>query len=199
VADALVSSTAIANFEPDLLRKRFEKHPDALAKVSERIAELGQEREGRSGRIAELVKTLDQADPANGEKVFTSGKGACLVCHRVGETGGQIGPDLSTIGRIRTGRDLYESVLYPSESIARDFDTYEVTVKSSGQVRVGVIHEQTARGLALVNPGGQRELITHDDVANLRRLPTSLMPMGLEQTLAPEELRDLIAWLLSRK
>jgi putative membrane-bound dehydrogenase-like protein len=199
VADALVSSTAIANFEPDLLRKRFEKHPDALAKVSERIAELGQEREGRSGRIAELVKTLDQADPANGEKVFTSGKGACLVCHRVGETGGQIGPDLSTIGRIRTGRDLYESVLYPSESIARDFDTYEVTVKSSGQVRVGVIHEQTARGLALVNPGGQREDIPHDDVANLRRLPTSLMPMGLEQTLAPEELRDLVAWLLSRK
>jgi putative membrane-bound dehydrogenase-like protein len=199
VAAALTASTAIANFEPDLLRKRFEKHPAALATLEARLAELAKEREGRSSRIEELVKGLDQADPANGEKVFTSGKGACLVCHRVGETGGQIGPDLSTIGRIRTGRDLYESVLYPGESIARDFDTYEVTVKSSGQVRVGVIHEQTARGLELVNPGGQREEIPHDDIANLRRLPTSLMPMGLEQTLAPEELRDLVAWLLSRK
>lgn len=199
VAAALVASPALAGFEPELLKKRFEKHPAAFASVEARLAELAKEREGRAGRIEELVKRLGQADPANGETVFASGKGACLVCHRVGETGGQIGPDLSTIGRIRTGRDLYESVLYPGESIARDFDTYEVTVKSGGQTRVGVIHEQTARGLELVNPGGQRERIPHDDIAGLRRVPASLMPMGLEQTMSPEELRDLVAWLLTKK
>lgn len=199
VAAALTASNAIANFEPALLRKRFETHPAALAAIEARLVALDKEREGRGDRIEELVKGLAQANPAKGETIFTSGKGACLVCHRVGETGGQIGPDLTTIGRIRTGRDLYESVLYPSESIARDFDTYEVTVKSGGAIRIGVIHEQTSRGLELVNPGGQREEIPHEEIASLRRIPTSLMPMGLEQTLAPEELRDLVAWLLSRK
>ncbi len=198
LADTMAASSVIGNFDAEMLRKRFEKHPDALAKIDARLAAFAQEREGRSGRIEELVAGLAQADPAKGESVFTSGKGACLVCHRVGETGGQIGPDLSTIGRIRSGRDLYESVLYPSESIARDFDTYEASTKS-GETLVGLIHGQTARGVDLVNPGGQKQEIAHENVANLRRIPSSLMPMGLEQTLAPEELRDLLAWLLTRK
>lgn len=198
VAEALVASPVIGNFDADLLRKRFEKHPEALARVEAALATFASEREGRSGRIEELVRGLETADPAKGETAFTSGKGACVVCHRVGETGGQIGPDLSTIGRIRGGSDLYESVLYPSESIARDFDTYEVTTRT-GTPRVGLIDGQTARGLELVNPGGQREEIAHEDITSLRRIPTSLMPMGLEQTLTPDELRDMIAWLLTKR
>lgn len=199
VADALIASPVIGNFEVEMLRKRFEKHPAALAKIDARLTALESERAGRSERLEALAATVAQADPANGEKIFLSGKGACLVCHRVGETGGQIGPDLSTIGRIRSARDLFESVLFPGESIARDFDTYEIGVKSSGQVRVGLIREQTAHGLELVSLSGQKEEIPHTDVTTLRRIPMSLMPMGLEQTLPEEELRDLVAWLLSRK
>ncbi len=199
VAEALVATPVIGNFDVAALRKLFAAHPEALAKIEARLDELEKEREGRSVRIDELVQGMDQADPEAGAQVFASGKGACVACHRVGETGGTIGPDLTTIGRIRTARDLYESVLYPSESIARDFDTWEVTLKSLGQVRTGLIPEQTERGLSLMNPGGQIEEIAHGDVASIRRVPTSLMPMGLEQTLSPEELRDLLAWLLERK
>ena len=199
IADALIASPVIGNFESEMLRKRFEKYPEAIAKIDARLDALESERAGRSERLEALAATVAEAVPANGEKIFLSGKGACLVCHRVGETGGQIGPDLSTIGRIRSARDLYESVLFPSESIARDFDTYEVGVKSSAQVRIGLIHEQTARGLELVSLSGQREEIPHLEVTSLRRIPMSLMPMGLEHTLPAEELRDLVAWLLSRK
>ena len=199
IADALIASPVIGNFESEMLRKRFEKYPEAIAKIDARLAALESERAGRSERLEALAATVAEAVPANGEKIFLSGKGACLVCHRVGEIGGQIGPDLSTIGRIRSARDLYESVLFPSESIARDFDTYEVGVKSSAQVRIGLIHEQTARGLELVSLSGQREEIPHLEVTTLRRIPMSLMPMGLEHTLPAEELRDLVAWLLSRK
>lgn len=198
IAELMIASSVIGNFDPELLRKRFEKHPESLARIEEQLAAFAKEREERGSRIEELVKGLAQADPAKGEEIFKLGKGACFVCHRVGELGGQIGPDLSTIGRIRTGRDLYESVLYPSESIARDFDTWEI-VKKSGETFVGVIQGQTARGLDLVNPGGQHTEIPHDAVTAMRRIPTSLMPMGLDQTLAPEELRDLLAWLLTRK
>lgn len=198
VAEALVSSPAVGNFDPELLRKRFAAHTEALAQLEARIAELAREREGRSLRIDELVAAMDQAKPSAGAEVFASGKGACVVCHRAGGVGGAIGPDLSTIGRIRTAGDLYESILYPSESIARDFDTYEVVLKS-GAVRTGLIHGQTAQALDLVNPAGQKEAIPHREVATIRRIPTSLMPMGLEQTLSAEELRDLVAWLLEQK
>lgn len=198
VAEALTGSPVIGNFEDEMLRKRFEKHPEALAMIEARLAALASERTGRNEHLESLAATIAGADPSNGKMVFTSGKGACVVCHRVGETGGQIGPDLSTIGRIRTARDLYESVLFPSESIARDFDTYEIGVKS-GQTRIGLIHGQTTRGLDLVSLSGQKESIPHTEVTTLRRIPMSLMPMGLEQTLSPGELRDLVAWLLSNK
>ena len=39
-------------------------------------------------------------DPARGRAAFLANTGACLGCHRVGETGGTVGPDLSQIGRI---------------------------------------------------------------------------------------------------
>ncbi len=199
LAEALVVSPLIGNPEPETWRKRFEKYPDALAKIDSRLDSLAADRAGRNQRLEALATTVTEADPAKGEKVFLSGKGACLVCHQVGGNGGRIGPDLSTIGRIRSARDLYESVLFPSESIARDFETYEVGIKSSGQVRVGLIHGQTERGLELVSLGGQKEKIPHTDITTLRRVPLSLMPMGLDQTLSAEDLRDLVAWLLSRK
>lgn len=199
VADALVASPVIGSLDAASLHKLFAAYPEVLAKVEGRLSEVAKEREGRSARIEELIKTMDLADPQHGAKVFTSGKGACLVCHKVGDLGGEIGPDLSTIGRIRAARDLYESILFPSESIARDFDTYEITMKSPHHVRLGLIHGQTTRGLELVGLTGQKEDVRHEDVASIRRVPVSLMPMGLEQTLTPEELRDLVAWLLTKQ
>ncbi len=199
LVEVLVGSPLLPNLEAEALRKRFEPHPEALATLDERFARLAEEREAANDRIEEFVASLAEADPAAGEAVFASGKGACLVCHRVGETGGEIGPDLTRIGRIRTARDLYESILYPSESIARDFDTWEIQTKGGGPARVGLVEAQSSRGLFLVDMAGQRSLVPHEDVASIRRVPVSLMPMGLEQTLAPEELRDLVAWLLERR
>ena len=199
LADALLASPALGSLDAAVLEKRFAAHGEALGRLREALARLETERSGRADRIEELAATVAGGDPSNGEKLFLSGKGACFVCHRVGDQGGQIGPDLSTIGRIRTARDLYESVLYPSESIARDFDTYEISVKSGGAARTGLIHGQSTRGIEFVSLGGQKEEIPHNEVASIRRVPMSLMPMGLQQTLAPDDLRDLIAWLLSKK
>ncbi|HRQ90947.1 MAG TPA: c-type cytochrome, partial [Bacteroidia bacterium] len=199
LAEALVASPALGNLDAEQIRKRFAAHPEALARIEARTAELETERAQRAGRIEALVETLANADAAAGANVFATGKGACIACHRIGETGGQIGPDLSTIGRIRTGRDIYESVLFPSESIARDFDTQEIALKSTGTVLVGLVREHSDRGLQLVDPGGQPHTIPRSDIASIRRVPTSLMPSGLDQTLSAEDLRDLVAYLLSLK
>lgn len=199
VATAVVASPSVGSLDPEMLRKRFADFPEALAKIEARLAEIAAERKDRLAKIEPLVASLAHGDPVAGEKIFQSGKGACVVCHRIGEVGGEIGPDLTQIGRIRVPRDFFESILHPSESIARDFDTYEVALKNGGGTRVGLLESQSSRGLELVNPAGQREFIRHSEVASIRRIPTSLMPAGLEQTLTPEELRDLVAYLSSRK
>ncbi len=200
LASALIESPALANLEPAKITTLFDPFPEARALVGAKLEEIEREKAGRGEKIDALLQSMPQADSAAGKLVFTSGKGACLVCHRVGETGGQIGPDLSTIGRIRTARDIFESILYPSESIARDFDTFEVKVKSKGSVtHLGLIQAQTGAGLELVGLSGQKQLIPHEDLASITRVPVSLMPMGLDQTLTPEELRNLVAFILEQR
>lgn len=200
VAGALTTSPALGNFEVDPLKALFAPFPEAATSLEAALGEVERAKTERSAKIESLLQTMPEAKAAEGAKVFASGKGACLVCHRIGELGGQIGPDLSTIGRIRGARDLYESILYPSESIARDFETFEITVKTKDSpIHVGLIDAQTTAGLELIGLSGQKQTIPHDEVAAIKRIPTSLMPMGLDQTLSPEELRNLVAYLLERR
>jgi len=200
VIDALIASPALASLEVEPLKALFAAYPEASAKLDAGLVEVEAEKAQRSTKIESLVASMPSANPAEGAEVFASGKGACLVCQRVGELGGQIGPDLSTIGRIRGARDLYESILYPSESIARDFETFEISVKAKDTpVQVGLIDAQTTAGLELIGLSGQKQVIPHEEVTAIKRLPVSLMPMGLDQTLTAEALRDLVAYLLEQR
>jgi len=200
LASALIESPALANLEAAKIKTIFDPFPEALTAIVAKLDEIEGEKLKRGTKIEALLQSMPQADAAAGGKVFSSGKGACLVCHRVGEIGGQIGPDLSTIGKIRTARDIFESILYPSESIARDFDTFEVKLKSQDSVtHVGLIQSQSSAGIELVGLTGQKQLVPHEDLASITRVPVSLMPMGLDQTLSPEELRDLVAFILEQR
>ncbi len=200
LASALTESPALANLEATKIKALFDAFPEARTLIGAKLEEIETEKSSRGAKIETLLQSMPEADAEAGEKVFLSGKGACLACHRVGNVGGQIGPDLSSIGRIRTARDLYESILFPSESIARDFDTFEVKRKSQDSVtHIGLIQSQTEKGIELIGLSGQKQLIPHDEIASISRIPVSLMPMGLDQTLTPEELRDLAAFLLEQR
>jgi putative membrane-bound dehydrogenase-like protein len=200
VIDALIASPALASLAVEPLKALFAAYPEASAKLDAKLIEVEQEKAQRSTRIESLVASMPSANAAEGAKVFASGKGACLVCHHIGDLGGRIGPDLSRIGRIREARDLYESILYPGESIARDFETFEISVKAKdAPVHIGLIDAQTTAGLELIGLSGQKQIIPHEEVSDIKRLPVSLMPMGLDQTLTAEELRDLVGYLLERR
>lgn len=148
------------------------------------------------GPLAE--KVIAGGDAAAGEKHFKAGKGTCIACHKVGETGRAIGPDLSHIGAIRTERDLLESILFPSNTLARDYEAHVIET-SDGQQTLGVIKSHTAEGLMVVDIAGQEKTIPNQAIIGDTTLPVSLMPMGLDQTLPEAELLDLVAWLRSLK
>ena len=148
------------------------------------------------GPLAEKAAT--KGDPAAGRKNFEAGKGTCIACHKIGASGRPIGPDLSTIGAIRTARDLVESILFPSNTLARDYETHIIET-ADGQTTMGVIRSHTAEGLLVVDLAGQEKNVPHEQIISNTALTESLMPMGLDMTMSEPELLDLVAWLRSLK
>ncbi len=200
IAGGIVASNGFRNLDFNRVRQKFITYPEVLAaKIAPKIEEIMKERSQRAEKISSLNEQLSNGDVARGKVVFESGKGTCIVCHQIGETGRDIGPNLSTIGRIRKGSDLLESIIYPSESLARDFETYAVELSNGSPALTGVIRRESAQGIVLVDLAGQSHEISRKDIAKLTSIPMSLMPAGLDQTLKNEELIDLVAYLLSLK
>ena len=199
LVEIILKSPAFPNLPINQLRQRFKAFPEATALLEARQEKAEAEKASRDEKIESLVESLAAADPVKGAEVFKSGKGTCFVCHKISDHGGKIGPELSTVGRIRTARDLFESILYPSESIARDFETFQVNMKGDKPPQLGLIEKRTQGHIELIDIAGQRHEIPRSQIESIARIPASLMPMGLDQTLAPDELSDLVAYLLSLK
>ncbi|MDZ4780873.1 MAG: PVC-type heme-binding CxxCH protein [Planctomycetia bacterium] len=182
------------------LRGAFANFP---ADVRESAAALLAAREvvsaDQQARLAQYEMRNEHGDVARGRDHFFGTKAGCAACHRVATRGGQIGPDLTQIGRIRTRRDLGESILYPSLTLARGYDTLFTVTTSAGLTHSGLLERETADAMHLRT--AQRELlrVPHAEVEERVPSKTSIMPQGFDELLSDEELDDLVAFLLSLK
>jgi putative heme-binding domain-containing protein len=150
-----------------------------------------------------LVQTVlaKAGDPERGRKLFDDvEKTLCLKCHRMGDRGERIGPELQGIGGRFSRITIIESILEPSRSIAPSFDSVVVALKN-GRVLDGVRVAETGteRVLTLADKDGKKHAIPIAEIEAVRRRPLSLMPEGLEKRVTPEEFVDLIAYLASQK
>ncbi|MDZ4405583.1 PVC-type heme-binding CxxCH protein [Prosthecobacter sp.] len=181
--------TALADLPPEIFETIILPAYTAAAAATEA-------KKRQLGPLAD--KVLASGNAVNGRKHFDTGKGTCIACHKIGDVGRPIGPDLSHIGAIRTERDLLESILFPSNTLSRDYEAHVIET-SDGQSTMGVIKSHTAEGLLVVDVAGQEKTIAHQAITGDTTLTTSLMPLGLDQTLPEPELLDLVAWLRSLK
>ncbi len=198
IADAFAKSPQLGTLRPDEVRVAFAKWPRAVFEVMEPAfdAALAANEQKKTKLDGLALAAAQRGRPALGAKLFAAGQGACVACHRVGENGGQVGPNLSRIGAIRTERELVESILFPSNTIARDYELHDVET-SDGQHHLGLIRSREAAGLVLVDAAGQPTTLPHASVSSVNQLATSLMPAGLDAAFPEQELLDLVAWLRS--
>ena len=101
---------------------------------------------------------------------------------------------------MRAGRDLLESVVYPSASIVQGYQTLTVAPRD-GQSHFGILIRETPEAVWL--RGADLDLtevkVETARIATMFESPVSLMPQGLDAALSAEELRDLLAFLQSLK
>lgn len=152
----------------------------------------------KEGPLAPYRETLEGGDPAEGRKIFYErATVACLRCHKVGGTGGEVGPPLDKVGGERTREELLESILFPNKVIAQGFGQ-EILKTTSDEVEVGRVRSETADEIVLVRADGTERRLAKRDV-QLRKPGLSAMPEDLAKSLSKRDLRDLIAFLASLK
>jgi putative heme-binding domain-containing protein len=154
--------------------------------------------ETQRARLAELIPQLDGGDKGRGAIVFQMHKTACNSCHRVGPRGAVIGPDLTKVGQIRTKGDIVESVLYPSASFVRNFESVAVET-SDGRVVVGLLSRETPEAVYIRTAQKEEVRIARSDVETIAPSKLSIMPQGMDKVMTLAELRDLVAYLQSLK
>ena len=200
LANALKTAVALASLQESEVKTILSGYPPAVFDiVAPALREIAAEDGTRRRRLESLPALIAAKGRANeGRKVFETGKGTCIACHRIGEVGNLVGPNLSTIGLIRTERDLCEAILFPNATIVREFEPYVIET-ARGDSWLGIIRRRTPDTIVLADAAGQEHSVARDQIASMQMLPTSLMPTGLDRTLTEQELLDLVAYLRSRK
>ena len=118
-------------------------------------------------------------------------KATCATCHRVGQHGGLVGPDLTKVGAIRSGRDLVESLVAPSATFSQGYEPYIVNLKN-GDSLSGVRVRQPNEQFVLREAGGAEVRLDAAQIESVRQSQTSVMPEGLLTVLSQNEIRDLL-------
>jgi putative membrane-bound dehydrogenase-like protein len=181
------------------LEQSARRHPDSAALV-DRV--LG--RPVASGRppatdLDGWLKRLEgPADAAAGRRVFFQPRLAgCFRCHRVEGQGQLLGPDLSTIGRTDR-RHILESILRPSSTVAPHFQVWHIETED-GKVRTGMLIRTELDEYTYLDTRGDTFRLNTRTIAESRPVPGSIMPDGLPDLLTDQEMRDLLAYLASRR
>jgi putative membrane-bound dehydrogenase-like protein len=196
---ALDRSPALRSLTPETLRRVLENYSEEVQQQAQPLFKRLEALESdQAARLAALRPLLARGDTRQGREVFFGTRATCSTCHTVFTEGGHVGPDLSKIGAVRTGRDLLEAIVFPSASFARGFEPY-VVATHDGRVFHGLIARETADAIYLVSPTRAEIPLPRSSIEAIEQSRTSIMPQGLEANLTQQDLADLVAFLASLK
>jgi uncharacterized repeat protein (TIGR03806 family) len=179
---------------------RATQHPDAhIRDLFERFLPES-ERTKRLGNVIKPEEILALAgDAARGKKFFFEAAGvACRTCHRIQGQGGEVGPDLSEIGKKYDRAKILENMLEPSKEIDPKYQAYLVATKD-GQILTGVLVERTPQTIALRDAQNKLIQLNTSEIDQLAAQQQSIMPELLLRDMTAQQAADLIAFLSSLK
>lgn len=152
--------------------------------------------ESQEQMLLKIESELGEGNPERGREVFFSNQATCSKCHRIADQGGQVGPNLSTIGRSRSRRDLLESILFPNATFARGFAPYLVATED-GKTYSGIILGEGTDQLRLGLDQEKSVRLPNAAIEEIRASNTSIMPTDVQKAFTRQQLADLLAFLQS--
>ena len=195
VVSSLKESRALSSLRAETVKPSLTNFPASVRQMAdELLASLNTDAAKQMAHLEEMLGQMKGGDIRRGQAIFNSSKAACASCHAIGYLGGNLGPDLTRIGTIRTERDLLESIVYPSASFVRSFEPMMVATKS-GDEHSGVLRKDSPDEIVLATGPGIEARIARSEILEMRPGNVSVMPQGLDAQLSKPELADLLAFL----
>ncbi len=132
-----------------------------------------------------------------GRLVFTTNPAAqCKTCHKAGEVGENVGPDLTKIGAKYNKAALLDQILEPSRTIDPQFVTHLLETKD-GRIVTGLIVEKGVQYVALKDAQGKTIRVPRAEIESLVPQSRSLMPELLLRDLTAQQVADLLEFMAS--
>lgn len=156
---------------------------------------------GRTWKMEEALKFVqnDSTDRnfEQGKMLFSATQ--CISCHNMKGEGGAVGPALTQLGTRFSARDILESILEPNKVISDQY-AYTAFYQKDGSVVIGRLkNEDTEKYYISQNPFAPQTLreVLKNNVVRTRISDVSSMYSGMINSLNKEELKDLMAYLVS--
>ncbi|WP_291372740.1 c-type cytochrome [Cyclobacterium sp.] len=163
-------------------------------------SEVQPEGPGRRWTVEEaapMVADLSNRDLEKGKAMY--GAALCSSCHAIGGEGGAVGPDLTQLGNRFTPKDILEATLDPSAVISDQYAAMVFVMGDKSSVVGRLIREDDDTYYVSQNPFAPEVIkeVPKDQVTSIKESEVSVMMPGLVNRLNEEELKDLMAYLVS--
>ena len=147
------------------------------------------------GTASSSQPNITPGDPAGGRALVQSSK--CLDCHRIGETGSRVGPDLSDIGSRRSPALLQRAIVAPDDEVLPESRFVRV-VTSEGTSVQGKLLNQDAFSIQMMTPDERLKSYAKSRLREFSIVQKGLMP-SFEATLNTSQLADVVSYLSTLK
>jgi len=169
------------------LRQSFDKSIKALAAKLFTIP-AGK----REDVIKRFTPALDlQGNIKHGHEIYLA---KCATCHRKASEGSALGPDFETVKN--AGKEkLLTNILDPNREVAPNYTAYVIET-DEGDSQVGIIAAESAASVTLRMASGIETVLPRKSIKTMRSTGLSMMPEGLEQDMKPQDLADLMEFIM---
>ncbi|MEO1617614.1 MAG: PVC-type heme-binding CxxCH protein [Planctomycetota bacterium] len=209
-ADAIAGLASVAKGQEKLLETLSASSSPVIsqeanrARIAAGLAERQVETKPKEDQIEDWITLINreatqEPDPAVGRRLFFhSGFAGCYKCHAMHGRGSSVGPDLTNI-RNQEGATqdwLLKHIVNPSAEMAPYYRPQQL-LTVDGDVLTGLIVGKEGKKQAYVAADGKVFYVDKEDVEERREMQSSIMPTGLLDAMSVDEVRHLIAYLMS--
>jgi quinoprotein glucose dehydrogenase len=164
------------------------------AELKNRIAAFRTMQQEAGNVLSLWSECTDGGNAERGRSIFFGRSAAsCRRCHKVAGSGGEVGPDLSKIGKEKDRNYLLEAIVDPNAKVAKGFETV-ILVTVDGLVHSGILKTEDDQVVQLMTPTGALVSVAKDEIDE-RANGQSGMPQDLVKSLTRSEIRDLVEYL----